>query len=123
MKQICIGTRADEIDEIMGDLDESLLAANDVNEVLSGHNMVSMSNSMNGDDDELMNEFDEWLRSEDVDEEHDNKAIHTVSNEPIVVTTKENETNITTIVSDKTPYLVNNVAHTSEATDQQEVLA
>jgi hypothetical protein len=68
MKQIGIGTKADEIDDMMGDLDESLLAANDVNEVLSGHNMVSMSNSMNAGDDELMNEFDEWLRSEDIDE-------------------------------------------------------
>jgi hypothetical protein len=69
MKQIGIGTKADEIDEMMGDLDDNFLASNDVNEALSGHNMTSM----NVDEDDLMNEFDEWLLSEelDQDQEHD----------------------------------------------------
>lgn len=64
MKQIGIGNKAEDIDEIMSDLDESLLSANEMNEVLSGHNMISMTNSMNGDED-IMKELDEWLANDE----------------------------------------------------------
>lgn len=64
MKQIGIGNKAEEIDEIMSELDESLLSAQEVNEVLSGTNMLSMTNSMNGDDD-IMKELDEWLANDE----------------------------------------------------------
>jgi hypothetical protein len=65
MKQIGIGNKADEIDVIMGDLDESLMGVEEVNQVLSGANL----NSMNLDDDELLSEFDAWLEEEDDDEQ------------------------------------------------------
>jgi hypothetical protein len=116
MKQIGIGTKADEIDEMMGELDDSLLAANDVNEVLSGHHMVSMSNSMNGDDDELMNEFDEWLRSEDIEEGQgvSEDVVNMLPPTPISTardtTTTDATVNIITPVTNyKVPTVVNNV--------------
>jgi hypothetical protein len=124
MKQIGIGTKADEIDEIMGDLDESLLAANDVNEVLSGHNMLSMSNSMNGDEDDLMKEFDEWLRSEDIDEEYGNTEVDTMSKKPPVTTTQESKTKvIAPITTDQFPHVVNNIEDSEEAIHQEQVVA
>ena len=64
MKQIGIGNKAEDIDEIMSDLDESLLTADEMNEVLSGRNMLSMTNSMNGDDD-IMKELDAWLANDE----------------------------------------------------------
>lgn len=73
MKQIGIGMKVDEIDDIMGDLDDSLLASNEVNEALSGQRMLSMDGeSMNEDD--LMRELDAWLESEDAEPLHSEDA-------------------------------------------------